>query len=83
MTVDSTNYAVGYSDFAFRLVKPGMGPEEVESILGKPLGQYPTSKGTEVAWCYSRRDGDTNYRERAIIFLRGHVVRKASSFYLD
>ena len=35
---DSTVYAAGYSDRAFRQVHPGMGVEEVRGLLGDPVG---------------------------------------------
>ena len=35
---DNTIYAVGYSDRAFRRVRPGMGPDEVRGLLGDPVG---------------------------------------------
>ncbi len=35
---DNTVYAAGYSDRAFRRVRPGMGPDEVRGLLGDPVG---------------------------------------------
>ena len=35
---DSTVYAAGYSDRAFRRVRPGMGVDEVRGLLGDPVG---------------------------------------------
>ena len=35
---DNTVYAAGYSNRAFRWVRPGMGVEEVRGLLGDPVG---------------------------------------------
>jgi outer membrane protein assembly factor BamE (lipoprotein component of BamABCDE complex) len=47
---DTTTYAVGFTEAAFLLVKPGMELDEVYSLLGQPLSAR--QEDSPERWCY-------------------------------
>lgn len=59
---DDTEYAQGYSDRAFREIRPGMSESDVLSLLGKPVGE---------AWVY--RSGTQNEQTALFFSARGEL----------
>ena len=79
---EDTEYALGYSDQAFRRVRTGMTPREVIATLGPPLDKANLSGGRET-WRWSRSRRDRSYRVRAMLFFDGKVTEIRHEFYVD
>ena len=58
---DDTEYAHGYSDRAFRQIRPGMSESDVLRLLGKPIGE---------AWVYT---GGSRGRQTLFIDAQGQL----------
>jgi outer membrane protein assembly factor BamE (lipoprotein component of BamABCDE complex) len=58
---DTTIYASGFTEAAFRQLKPGIGLEDVYSLVGQPLATR--QENSPERWCYGEptmvRDGST------------------------
>lgn len=83
---EDTVYATGYSDEAFRRIRPGMSEQEVADLLGAPLEKYSFEgdDGVErVGWRYSKSAHGQSYRIRAVVFDEGRVMTVFREFYLD
>jgi hypothetical protein len=81
-----TVYAPGYSESQFRRVRIGMTPNEVESIVGRPIRKDSTSSWAP-CWIYSEPPphgtiGD-NYSRRWVIFNNGKVSAIVDDYYED
>jgi len=71
---DHTEYATSYSEGAFRRVRMGMSPTEVEAILGRPLDEWKEND-RGVRWRWTRRgSGSKAYRMRVVTFRDGKVA---------
>jgi hypothetical protein len=82
-----TVYAPGYSESQFRRVRIGMTPNEVESILGRPIRKDSTSQSWSPCWIYSEPPphgtiGD-NYWRRWVLFDDGRVSGIVDDYYED
>ena len=84
-----TVYAPGYSESQFRRVRIGMTPNEVESILGRPIRKDSTSRRWSPCenWIYSEPPppgtiGD-NYWRRWVLFDDGKVSAIVDDYYED
>jgi len=91
-TVDTTEYASGYCDKAFRKLNRGMSSSEVRALLGAPLSKWDLASRRELAgdefaemeaWVYSRSKNDGDYRIRTVHFNSGKVTRVYSEYYVD
>jgi hypothetical protein len=82
-----TVYASGYSESAFRRVRIGMTPEEVESILGPPLRRDSTSQRWSPCdnWMYSDPPHGLgeDYWRKWVMFQDGKVVYIDNNYYFD
>jgi hypothetical protein len=83
-----TIYSEGYSEGRFNTLRVGMGPGEVESIVGRPLGKVPWNQHMgphdEEMWYYSDRlDETANYHRRWVVFENGKVVVVINDFWVD
>lgn len=78
---DTSVYAVGYSDAAYRKVRIGDAQELVRSLLGEPI-ERDLIVGIE-RWRYSRSKSDSHYRMRQISFKNGRVVSKEHYYLVD
>jgi hypothetical protein len=83
-----TVYSERFSEGRFNTIRVGMTGEEVEALVGPPLGKVPWSsppnpQDTEM-WFYSKRPNDTsNYWRRWVVFEKGKVVTVTSDFWFD
>jgi hypothetical protein len=84
-----TVYSAGYDEVRFRLVRVGMTPGEVESLLGRPLLRDSTSQrwAPYENWIYSEPPppgtiGD-NYWRRWVMFEGGRVAVIVDDYYED
>jgi hypothetical protein len=83
-----TVYSEGYSESRFRALRAGMSREEVERVVGQPLGKIPwnqhvPSRDTEM-WSYSdRADKTANFWRRWVVFEKGSVVEVINDFWVD
>jgi len=77
---DSTQYAPGYTDRAFRNVMVGMTEIEVFALLGRPLDVH--AAGGKVYLWYSQ-PARSHFRDRRVILQHGVVVDKNTGFYVD
>ena len=90
MTEDSTLYAKGFSEKGFWRVQPGMTEEEVEGLLGHPLGQWEAGEG-RTWWAYSGTRGpedcvtcpDGFYWKRRVLFGSDGKVLEIDGEYWD
>ncbi|MBR4188583.1 MAG: hypothetical protein IKQ55_01315 [Kiritimatiellae bacterium] len=89
MTEDSTLYAEGYDEKAFRSLRPGMSAGEVEDVLGEPLWRREGGEGREV-WAYSSTRGagcvtcpDGFFWKRWVVFGSDGKVLETESAYWD
>jgi hypothetical protein len=84
---ETTEYASGYSDSAFRHVASGMTSQQVVKLLGPPLDQFDVSSRpddlTITTWRYSRSTNDSHFTMRLVQFQDGAVMRKVSEYYVD
>lgn len=80
---EDTEYASGYNDFSWRLVRIGMTEGHVHHLLGPPLDRWLHRSGGGYSERWSRSPGDTHYRCRVIVYERGRVVRKHNEYYVD
>ena len=78
----ATNYAAGFSEAKFALVKAGMSREQVTSIVGEPLRETCM---TNCEWVYSwQLDPTASFDRRSIYFSReGFVLRTVKDVFLD
>jgi hypothetical protein len=79
---DTTKYADGYSERAFRNVRAGMSESEVRSAIGEPLSVFKTADGG-IGWRYSGSKNDGSYRQRLVYFRGDKVVSAIHEFYVD
>jgi outer membrane protein assembly factor BamE (lipoprotein component of BamABCDE complex) len=79
---EDTEWALGYSDDAFRVVHIGMSRKEVYAILGKPFETWSWVQD-EVYEAWTRSPGDTNFRQRQVIFKGDRVIGKTTAVYVD
>ncbi len=84
-----TVYAPGYRESRFRKVRIGMTPNEVESILSRPIRKDSTSQRWAPCenWIYSEPPppgtlGD-NYWRRWVLFEDGKVSVVVDDYYED
>lgn len=84
-----TEYAPGYSDWEFRLIRPGMTMDAVRRHLGAPLDAYDIPKETDrcgntrIGWRYSRTPSDASDSVRVLLFDCGRVSEVIHEFYVD
>jgi hypothetical protein len=89
-----TQYAAGYSHWAFSRIEIGMSEKKVLAILGEPLyrwrpyGGRSTSKRFPekahfVGLAYSRSPSSTHYRLRQVNLDNGVVAEIRGYFYVD
>lgn len=83
MLETDTEFAHGYTDRAFRLVRPLQTKDQVLVLLGEPLTKNPNRSGSEERWTYSRSPRSTHYRYREVRFTDGLVAGKHHHFYID
>ena len=82
--LDTTVYARGYSEAAFRKVSVGLTTAEVLKLLGEPLDKWSVEDlpgVTGMRWTKTPCDG--SYAVRVILFERGQVIKKNSEYYVD
>lgn len=83
---DTTNYAAGFTQESFQKLKPGMGLNEVYSLLGRPLAER--QEASPAQWCFGEstmiRKGSAYVLEnflsapRCVAFDETGVVLKAT-----
>lgn len=94
---DTTVYASGYNDNAFKSIQNGESVRDVLCKIGEPLKIYAYINGSSqiinmrdaigaqenqiMIWRYTESSG--NYRVRDVYFCGQHVSGKKASFYLD
>lgn len=78
---DTTSYAAGYSDNAFRGIGIGVADSDVSCMLGEPLERDQTNGC--VRWRYTRSLSDSHYRVRQINFENGKVKSKTHYYLVD
>ena len=78
-----TNWAEGFSEDRFSMIRLGMSQEQVTSILGRPLDQGCGK--TSCSWIYSYQDtGTADFDRRWILFdYDGKVDEIKNDFYID
>jgi hypothetical protein len=79
---EDTQYVPGYSDKAFRAVRPGMSSQQVLELLGQPLQRVPLGVLSET-WRYSRSPSEGHYRLRAVQLRHDRVVAVFHEFHVD
>jgi len=77
---DSTQYAPGYSDNAFRTVKIGMSESQVYTLLGQPLDSHTTDGNLYLLYSIPKK---SHFRDRRVILHDGVVTEKNAEFYVD
>ena len=86
---DTTVYAPGYTDSAFRHVHVGMTEAEVRKLLVPPLDVWEIRsrddtirvEGIGMAWAKSSVKG--NYRIRSLFLTNGVVAKKFKEYWID
>jgi hypothetical protein len=79
---EDTVYADDYNDDGFRSIHASMTRDQVNALIGQPLGSADdVPRQTREWWTRSPSDGD--YRERAVVFEQVTVVEKIGQFWLD
>lgn len=81
MFPDTSVYAVGYSDGAYRKIKTGDSQETVLGLLGEPLERDVIS-GVE-RWRYAKSRADSHYRMRQVSFKDGRVISREHYYLVD
>lgn len=67
MFEDSTTYAPGFTEGAFRAVHPGMSSAEVKRLLGNPIQVVELSGRGERVLRYTSGRSDANYWLRSVV----------------
>lgn len=89
---DTTEYASGYSDKAFRRLSRGMSSNDVKTLLGEPFRRWDIVSRKELfgsqfaeneTWVYSRSTHDGSFRIRSVQFCNGRVEKVYSEYYID
>ncbi len=80
--VDTTVYAPGYRESAFRSIRVGMARREVLQLLGEPLYGYNLN-GRYVLRYSDSSCGDSCYKRLVILDRGERVVDVVSEFYWE
>jgi SmpA/OmlA family protein len=83
----TTEWAPGYSGWAFWKIFPGMSKDQVRELVGEPLDTYTRSGDDDQLreyWRYSRSPTSSHFHDRTVIFDQsGHVKMRLSEYYID
>ncbi|MBM4782058.1 MAG: hypothetical protein GQE15_30625 [Archangiaceae bacterium] len=74
---DTSEFAPGFSDSAFRAIRSGMTAREVTDRLGAPLHRSGD------VWFYSRSACDSHFHLRLVRFDHAVVTGTHAEFYVD
>lgn len=74
---DTTIYAAGFDEEAFRHLKPGMSVEEVHELLGEPLATR--QENGKASWCY----GEEPMSRRGSTYVVNHYFRPSRCVFFD
>jgi hypothetical protein len=75
-----TVYSAGYSEPGFHTIRIGMTPDQVERVMGQPLGKAPWGDRTE-NWQYSAGGGPMFFHRRWVIFTDSKVSTIVSDVF--
>jgi hypothetical protein len=80
---EDTEWAGGYTDEGWRVVRIGMNEADVHSLLGPPLYVVWDRGGTVTTHWWTRSPSNGDYRERAVVFFGDKSVEKISGYWVD
>lgn len=81
---EQTEYATGFDERRWKLVRAGMAETDVVGLLGPPLERFADDSGSSQTLFYSRGAADGSHWHRSVTLDRsGRVVRVTGLFYYD
>ncbi len=83
---EDSNYPLGFSHRGFAKIRVGMTKAEVKQLVGEPFYIFPWDDKhnyNKVGFQYSKREYDTHFRVKNILFQGDTVVKVISNFYYD